>query len=745
MKRSLRIIFLSTLSIMTISGCCSSEQSACVITPTITCSSQDDRTTLSVGETNQLSANLSTGNSGEFVYTSLTSEILSVDEKGLVTALKKGTGRISVSLKEDEGIKKIVNFTVIENPSQTYEGLGKAIDDIKSYDYQKGVDISLDLKLDIGKVTGTLSSASTYVDIMDTSETSTNGRLSLPINLEVCKYLKEEKEQSLIRADVKTGEFLNDVFSRNKLISYLSSTLTPTIYKTLLDKLDIGFNDYLDTNDYTDIDSISFYSNADENIYASLNRDFTKDGNEDIHPYAFQCVNLTEKLTPKLLEMKKDENSILNSDSFPLDLSTLLTKDGLLSTFSLLSGYITETKEETTTILSLNDTAMKMAKSIYQDKIENPTLTFSASSLEASFSLPETITSIYLEIHNDGSQNHPFTSMSFNIKGERVSTKEEYTFLTLELTGVKQVEDTSALDKKVEFENCISAQNTFEVASNEYTIETIIKESDILYQAEKDYGADSSNTKLKEKKSNLLAYYYSKQNSEERRRLLYPLYRRITSLDCTNMDSIYCYAQSSNLKDDESSSVEVLHLYQGDSVDDFDYTLTSQDEEIMRIDANGNVSPVKAVYNGEVDKNNNKLTTNSATISVNITPKEDADTISSQAKSLVFTYDGDKKGFRTTETTFKDVEGFDSTSREYTIKAGTILDCSTLINTPSGSIVTYSSTDSTLAKRQTLSLSKFEALTPTSTKNLVGIRATVTNLAKASMETVVFYLRITND
>ncbi len=713
---------------------------------TLVCESENDRKNLSVGETNQIEAHVYGGSKDEVNYKSLTEEILSVSETGLVTALKKGSGKIEVSCKADETIKKVISYTVVEKISQAFSSIGEAKSDLESYEYDKGVTIPVSISMDLGKISGKLSSSSLEMELFDTSNTSTYGNLKLPINLSIYEYAENEEKKNMMDLSIQSKTFLNDICSRNILLSAADkiSNIKGILYSSLLSIMNTSYDEYLDKNDYKDITSLNISCLNGTDFYSSINRDFTTSNTKEEHAFAFQQIDFTSLLLPIYKEFlkSKKEDKLENETSF--DYSELLTKDGLLQLSSFLSNYIDEKKDDNSATLSLNETGMKFVESFYEEHVTESEYSYSNDDIEISFTLPKSITAMEVVISKED-DTHPTKNITFRINGKRKSTDEEYTFFSISMDKPVQKTDDSLSKRKDELVNYIKASENFTFEDEKTNVVSLIKESDILYQAETNYGA-TNNQNMKNKKDSLLSYYYSSFVSEERKRLLYPLYRRIQSLDLSYEDYVKCNLESTTFKDSDEAKSEALHLLAGESVNDFDYTLKSSDEEMFTIDQEQKkVVPIKSIYNGEVNSKNEKQCDSSASITFTITPKENVTTISSQTKSVSVKYEGTAKGFRNTKTTFKENSAFDSTTREYTIKAGATFDPSALIQLPSGAIATYASTDDSLAKKNGLLSNKFTTIEPTTEKDLVGIKVTVAYTEDSSLhtETVVFYLKIT--
>lgn len=75
----------------------------------------DTPSSLEPGQSYTLNPVVDTTNEVSLIYTSLTKEILSVDDKGLVTALKEGIGQIEISVLEKPKSKIVVTITIEDN------------------------------------------------------------------------------------------------------------------------------------------------------------------------------------------------------------------------------------------------------------------------------------------------------------------------------------------------------------------------------------------------------------------------------------------------------------------------------------------------------------------------------------------------------------------------------------------------------------------------------------------------------
>lgn len=711
-------------------------QTTCQTNLTLVVEKEDNRNRLSVGETNQITAHVYGGSKDEVIYQSLTSEILNVSDTGLVTALKKGTGRIQVSVKGSEQIKKIVSYEVSEKFSQTYPMIQETCDKFLSYDYEKGVLFPLDLSLDIGTVSGNVLST-IDVELFDTNNTSKYGNLKLPINL----YMLKENDEDMAYISLETKTFLNDIFSRNILLSSADklSNIKGNIYKMIFSYIDSPYDDYLDEVDYKDITSLDYIYFSDQTLYSALERNFETTQSKQEHVFGFSQVDVISLFSPliqKYISNKNDEEE----NETEIDFSSLLSKDGLVQLSSLLSSYIDESINENTYIYSLNETAIKFINIFYQEYVTSPIVNIESDDFKLSFSLPSSIESIYFEIKNNSS-NHSFEKLNFKIIGKRYDTDENFDFLTLSLNGISQ-DDGTIKEKKKEFKNDIKALESVSIGQDKIEIPTLIKESEILYQAEKNYGGQN-NQNMKDKKDELLSYYYSSFISSEMKNLLYPLYRRLVSLDLSYQDSYVVRANKVKLTDDENAQIEVFHLSSGEKKNDFTYTLKSLDEEMFSISEDNKVVPLTSFYNGKVNDNNIKEVDDQASVQVVISKEDGETTSNTQTKTISFKYVGSKATFRKTMTTFIENDNFDTSTREYKVKVGDTFNPSTLLSLPSNAIATYSSLDESLAKKTSLLSSNFTIFSPNTKKNLVGIKANVIYQDDTlKNETVIFYLRI---
>ncbi len=739
-KKSI-FLFLSTAG-MILSSCSANSQNGNIKkdTTTLIVNVEENKSSLKINETVQLSAHVYGSIKDEVEFLSLNEEILTVDENGLVKAIKEGNGKIQISAKEDASTKKILSFEVYATMEDKFESVRLMMDDFKSYDYKKGVIYPCNINLDLGKVKGSLSGSS-EIELFDTSRNSTYSTLKLPVELTI---VKENEDADFMKARFDTNTFFNDLFSRNILLSTANKTLKikENLLLSLVGKLDDSYLDYLSLNDFSSLTDICFYASQKSDFYTSLDMNFSDDETNSLHPFAFEEFDLVSLLLP----FYKKISSALSSEKESIDVSSYLSDDGLLKLQNMLCSYLVEEKTENGYTLSINDTILKFINSYYKEKVTNYTYHISSSSFDVSFQLPTSITKIYLNMEMDTSSSHPVSNLSFIVEGTREESNETYDVLSFSLNRTDIKNDLTGLMKKEEFENLKKAKQDFTFNNETTSIVKLIKESDVLYQAETTYGADTDNKNLQKKKSSLLSFYYQSFHDVEFTRLLYPMYRRLSSLNYTYQDETFTFLSSDTIKDNEIIQSEVEHLVNGEKKEDFTYSLKASNEEMFSIVDETKIKAIHALYDGGVNDRNEKTYSNESQIEFTIKPKDDS-SLKEQTKKVTLKYTGDKVGMPSSAISFKQNEDFDASNREYLVNEHTTIDLKDILSLENNDYLTLaSSTDTTLAKTKILTPNKVDVLSITEknghTRDLVGIKFTITSLSTKTTKNSFIYLRI---
>ncbi len=709
-------------------------------TTTITVEVENDKSSLKINETVRLTCHVYGSIRDEIEFLSLNEDVLSVDENGLVKALKEGSGKIQVSAKEDASIKKIVSFDVYARLDEQFESVKLMMDDFHSYDYEKGVAFPCKVNLDLGKVKGSLS-GSNEMELFDTSKNSTYSTLKLPVEMTI---VKEDDETNFMKARVDTNTFFNDLFSRNILLSAANKTLKikENVLLSLIGKLDESYLDYLSLNDFSSLTDISFYASKNQDFYTSLDMNFSSDETDSLHPFAFQEFEITSLLLP----LYKKISSSLAGENESLDVSSYLSENGLLKLQGMLFSYLVEEKTENGYTLSINETILKFINSYYKEKVTNYTYHVSSSSFDVSFQLPTSITKIYLNMETDDS-THPLSNLSFIVEGTRQDSEETYDVLSLSMNRDDIKNDDSASTSRNEYENLKKDIQGFTFQGEKSTIVHLIKESDILYQAENTYGANKENKNLQQKKNDLLSFYFQDFHDEEFTRLLYPMYRRLKSLDYTYQDETFAFLSSDAINDDEIIQSEAMHLVNGEKKEDFTYSLKASDEEMFSIVDETKVKAIQAIYDGGVNYKNEKTYSTESKIEFVIQPKDETSSLTKQTKTVTLEYTGTKVGFAKSSVSFKESEKFDATSREYQVNENTTIDLKDiLVLSDNDYLALASSSDTSLAKTKILTPNKIDVLSIAQkngyTRDLVSIQFTIASLSIKSVKTGFVYLRI---
>ena len=229
------------------------------------------------------------------------------------------------------------------------------------------------------------------------------------------------------------------------------------------------------------------------------------------------------------------------------------------------------------------------------------------------------------------------------------------------------------------------------------------------------------------------------------------MYERIKSLEYSNQDYAFSYAEKSEVGDDETIPFGLNHLYQGKNLNDFSSTYESSNEGIIDVDAFGNVSGVKGIYNGNVKDDNTKSADVEATITATMN-QNGQDTFKKDLSfTKTFTYTGKERAFPTTLSSFKESASFNKETRELTLDENAQFQLKSILNLPSSlTSITFSSSDDKLVSTTLLSLSdtiNVHSIYENSKKvqrDLCGIKATVRYMdgLTPKKETLVFYIRV---
>lgn len=718
-------------------GSCSKEEiSSTPEKPGVIILKEQSKSSLLVGDTYQIEGEIQSEYEDSLLFASLTKEVLSVDESGLVTALKKGTGRIQISSKRNPETSAILSFQVYDRISDSFPALGQFLDTFTQADESQGYDIDMSFLVDLGKIKANIMNLieTTILDLSYDENPDSDKRFCLDMS-----FFHQKKDEDFYQASIYLENALSKVLKNNTLLNtiFKNTDLRGTLYSGLFSSFNISYGDYLSQDDFAKLDTMNLYSYGLSDIYSTLER---KEG-ESIIPFAFGKDNILSLLSPyidDLLPLIKEK-----------DTSSLPTKDDLSLIEGMMANYLTEKKTGDSVTYSLKSDIVKIIDQKYQQILPNHEISKEVQSTEVKISFPEKITGLYLSIDNTFYEGK--SKAKLVLQGKRSQTEEAYPFLELDISKPVMSDNASSKDRADRFQAYLNASQPSSSIDDTAQVSpvSLIKEADQIYIAEKDYQA--SGDKFQAKKNELLGYYFSNGISEEKRNLLYPMYERIKSLDYSNQDYAFSYAEKSEVGDDETIPFGLNHLYQGKNLNDFSSTYESSNEDIIDVDAFGNVSGVKGIYNGNVKDDNTKSADVEATITATMN-QNGQDTFKKDLSfTKTFTYTGKERAFPTTLSSFKESASFNKETRELTLDENSQFQLKSILNLPSSlTNITFSSSDDKLVSTTLLSLSdtiNVHSIYENSKKvqrDLCGIKATVRYMdgLTPKKETLVFYIRV---
>lgn len=789
MKKKIAIALLPLLACFQLTGCNSnaktdssaSSNQEVVIKKAIVVLKADDREYLAVGETNQLTAYCSGTSNEKFVFTSLDESRATVDDKGLVTALNPGDVSIQVSLKSDPSVKKKVSFCVVNTLLQSLPDLQAAFDDIKSYDYENGVDLSFTMAISLGDISlrSVFNGKENNYSIYNTYENP----ISFPLNFQLQHYEDENKEShTFIHGSVDAKAILEQIKGN---LPKIPGASTGTDYSELFDSLYFAManqfcpdSTYLKLEDFENFYGFDFYSYGKSDTYVMMTRNFGSDAEPDIRPFYYEKGNLLNLLSPfadeilgALLKSATPESTGIAEEKLnefinklvpgaSIDADELATPDGRLFMQTVLKSFIETDKDGTTTTIKLNQKAMEMVQKVYSEYVTQSdfsiplTSSSSSSSLlgdfSLTFSIPKTLDNLKIVIDNSLKGTHSLNSLSFVVDGQRMVNGQtvSYPFVSLTMDHPDDMADGEMEQMKEKLNRYqdafsgipdLSSSDSGSLSSmlqgvKKTDVAKIIEKANQIYDAEKVYEADLDNKNLQNVKNELMTYYYSDAlKSQERQNLLYPLLNRLKDLDFEYQD-YYALAYSSlNIEDDGIFTVN--HFVKGKEEKDLSLTYTSSDSNVISVDDKGNLKGHMAYYNGKVNGEKKEMNSTST-----ITIK---DATSGKKFEQTFTYTGNNKGYLQTNTTFKEgIADFDSENRELSVDSQ--FDLSTLLTLPSGGKVSFALTDTMSTKGMIVgSVLKKKPFDNIYKVTFGGVVATVTYTENgvSKEEKVVFYYR----
>lgn len=732
MKRSHVILLLPFLL-----GSCSKEEiSSSPEKPGVIILKEQSKSSLLVGDTYQIEGVIQSEYEDSLLFSSLTKEVLSVDENGLVTALKKGTGRIQISSKRNPETNAILSFQVYDRISDSFPELGRFLDTFTQADKSQGYDIDMSFLIDLGKIKANLMNLieTPILDLSYDENPDSDKRFCLDLS-----FFHQKKDKDFYQASIYLENALSKVLKNNTLLNtiFKNLDLRGMLYSNIFSSFKTSYNEYLSQDDFAKLDTLNLYSYGMSDIYSTLER---KD-EDKIIPFAFGKDNILTLLSPYadvLLPMLKGKET-----------SSLPAKDDLALIEGMMSNYLIEKKSGDSVTYSLKSDIVKIIDQKYQQILPEHELVRKVQSLEMKIDLPEKITGLYLSINNTFYEGK--SKAKLILQGKRNQKEETYPFLELDISKPVMSDKASSKDKTDRFQAYLKASqpSTGIDGTNQVSPVSLIKEAEQVRIAETDYQA--SGDKFQAKKDELLGYYFSSGISEEKKNLLYPMYERIKSLDYSTQDYAFSYAEKNEVDENETIPFALTHLYHGNSLNDFSSTYESSNEDIIDVDAFGNVRGVKGIYNGDVDDDNTKSADLEATITATMNQNGQDTFKKNLSFTKDFTYTGKERDFPATISSFKENASFNQETRELTLNENSQFQLKNILNLPSSvTSVTYSSSDDKLVSTTLLSLSdtvNVHSIYENSKKvqrDLCGITATIRYMdgITPKKETMVFYIRV---
>lgn len=732
MKRSHVILLLPFLL-----GSCSKEEiSSSPEKPGVIILKEQSKSSLLVGDTYQIEGVIQSEYEDSLLFSSLTKEVLSVDENGLVTALKKGTGRIQISSKRNPETNAILSFQVYDRISDSFPELGRFLDTFTQADKSQGYDIDMSFLIDLGKIKANLMNLieTPILDLSYDESPDSDKRFCLDLS-----FFHQKKDKDFYQASIYLENALSKVLKNNTLLNtiFKNLDLRGMLYSNIFSSFKTSYNEYLSQDDFAKLDTLNLYSYGMSDIYSTLER---KD-EDKIIPFAFGKDNILTLLSPYadvLLPMLKGKEA-----------SSLPAKDDLALIEGMMSNYLIEKKSGDSVTYSLKSDIVKIIDQKYQQILPEHELVRKVQSLEMKIDLPEKITGLYLSINNTFYEGK--SKAKLILQGKRNQKEETYPFLELDISKPVMSDKASSKDKTDRFQAYLKASqpSTGIDGTNQVSPVSLIKEAEQVRIAETDYQA--SGDKFQAKKDELLGYYFSSGISEEKKNLLYPMYERIKSLDYSTQDYAFSYAEKNEVDENETIPFALTHLYHGNSLNDFSSTYESSNEDIIDVDAFGNVRGVKGIYNGDVDDDNTKSADLEATITATMNQNGQDTFKKNLSFTKDFTYTGKERDFPATISSFKENASFNQETRELTLNENSQFQLKNILNLPSSvTSVTYSSSDDKLVSTTLLSLSdtvNVHSIYENSKKvqrDLCGITATIRYMdgITPKKETMVFYIRV---
>lgn len=732
MKRSHVILLLPFLL-----GSCSKEEiSSSPEKPGVIILKEQSKSSLLVGDTYQIEGVIQSEYEDSLLFSSLTKEVLSVDENGLVTALKKGTGRIQISSKRNPETNAILSFQVYDRISDSFPELGRFLDTFTQADKSQGYDIDMSFLIDLGKIKANLMNLieTPILDLSYDENPDSDKRFCLDLS-----FFHQKKDKDFYQASIYLENALSKVLKNNTLLNtiFKNLDLRGMLYSNIFSSFKTCYNEYLSQDDFAKLDTLNLYSYGMSDFYSTLER---KD-EDKIIPFAFGKDNILTLLSPYadvLLPMLKGKET-----------SSLPAKDDLALIEGMMSNYLIEKKSGDSVTYSLKSDIVKIIDQKYQQILPEHELVRKVQSLEMKIDLPEKITGLYLSINNTFYEGK--SKAKLILQGKRNQKEETYPFLELDISKPVMSDKASSKDKTDRFQAYLKASqpSTGIDGTNQVSPVSLIKEAEQVRIAETDYQA--SGDKFQAKKDELLGYYFSSGISEEKKNLLYPMYERIKSLDYSTQDYAFSYAEKNEVDENETIPFALTHLYHGNSLNDFSSTYESSNEDIIDVDAFGNVRGVKGIYNGDVDDDNTKSADLEATITATMNQNGQDTFKKNLSFTKDFTYTGKERDFPATISSFKENASFNQETRELTLNENSQFQLKNILNLPSSvTSVTYSSSDDKLVSTTLLSLSdtvNVHSIYENSKKvqrDLCGITATIRYMdgITPKKETMVFYIRV---
>ncbi len=673
------------------------------------------RNYLQIGETYKLEAHVYGTINDSVRYTTSNKNIATVSSDGLVTGIGAGNVNIIAISTDDQTIRKVIKFTIVEDATNLVPGLDKVIAQMEALDFESGVNFNGLVNLNLGNINLKLGESIQGKAIVNTILDSSNLKLPVSIDVRQDEEATNEKVGTYVKTNLPLGTLIEDLINSNDELKKYSSFLPikGTLVSALTNLVDENYSSYINVYDNNDFESLDIFNYGEETFYTALNRNFGSKEEVSYAPYAFSSQSGYSFLAKVLrillnLNSESDFSSTLDTIKESLEINEitdLFSKDMLLKIQVLLKDYLVSNETENGTKVTLNDALMSLINTSMNEKnIGGRTTIDLSNGVVISLELPKQIKEIALNLIK---KDDVYTSINLSIKGLK-EDESEYEVISLSLdlpttTIGKDIinESVTQGEKYIEANKEFVVNNTLGMVLNTTSVKEINARANEFYTLVKDYKVDlSTNTKVSNEISSFLDYYFDSHfASKERQNLLYPMYSKLETIGCAKDVVTIQYPHEAFFDGDY---ISVNHYVNYLPVNDFTYTFKSSKESIAQVSSEG-VLKGGAYYTGTVGSNNDKKFDNSTSVKVTLTPKEESTLTKAQTLSCTLYYGG-KVGFEETKTTFKENSKFNVETHTLTLEENEEFDLNEILSFPEGYeiyTVTLNSTKGILDKNTT--------------------------------------------